>query len=182
MTKEIPSFASATASISADTEGIFGGLRKRSPKPQLVEVRLEVVHLVIGEAAELERVRAKRGRVAGIEAASQSSSEDHASGGNTSNLEAAGPSRGEGELGATERFVAHVEVVLRNGIEGVGLTAFVNAAATDEASDDTAGELSSSAENTIAGKALAVERLLGFDRGGESHGESDDDGGELHCE
>ena len=43
-----------------------------------MEVRLELLELFIGKAAESERVGTKRNRVSSVEAASQDSSKDHA--------------------------------------------------------------------------------------------------------
>lgn len=108
---------------------------------------------------------------------------NHASRGNAGNLEAARSGRSEGELSAVERFMAHVEVVLRYGVERVGLATLVDAAAAvDGTADHAAEKLSTGAEDTIASEAFAVERLLGFDGGGEGHGEGNDDGRELHLE
>ena len=147
-----------------------------------MEVRLELSELTIGKTAESERVGAERNRVSSVVAAGQSSSEDHASGRNTSDLEAARTSRSEGESGALEGLAAHLVVVLRNRVERV-VAALVNSAATDGTADDTTEELSSSAENTIPSKTFAVEALLGFDGGGKDHGEGDEGvDGELHFE
>lgn len=147
-----------------------------------MEVGLKLVHLVIGKTAELERVSANWSRVSSVETASQSSGKDHASRRDTSNLEAAGSTRSKGELSTVERCVAHVEVVLRNGVEGIGLAALLDAATTDGAADYVADKFSASAENTVASEAFAVKRLLGFDGGGEGHGEGNNDGGEMHLE
>jgi hypothetical protein len=139
-----------------------------------VEVRLELLELSISKSAELERVGAHRNRVSSIKATSQSSSEDHASGRHTSNLEATRTSRSKAKGSAIERLAAHVVVVLRDRVEGVDIAALVDAAAVDEATEDAADERGSGAEDTVAGEAFAVETLLGFDGGGEDHGEGDE--------
>ena len=148
-----------------------------------MEVRLEFSELTIGKTAESERVGAKRNRVSSVVAAGQSSSEDHASGRNTSDLEAARASRGKAEGSALERLAAHLVVVLRNRVERVGLAAVVDAATADETTEDTANDCSSCLSKTIASEAFAVEALLGFDGGGKDHGEGDEGvDGELHFE
>jgi len=111
-----------------------------------VKVRLELLKLCISQTAESERVGTKRNRVSSVVAASQSSSENHASGGDTSDLEATGTSRSEAELGSVERLAAHVVVVLRDRVERVGLATLVNAAAANGTADYTAEELSTGAQ------------------------------------
>jgi len=147
-----------------------------------VEVRLKLLQFRVGKTAELERISSQRNREASIEATSQRSSKNHASARNTSNLEATRAGRGESELGATERLAAHVVVVLRDSVEGIGLAALVDAAAANGAADYAAKELGTGTEDTVAGEAFAVETLLGFGGGGEGHGEGDDDVGELHLD
>ncbi|KAH0389161.1 hypothetical protein KCU92_g191, partial [Aureobasidium melanogenum] len=168
MTKEILSSASTTVSISADPK-----VAVRYPS------RVEIVYSKSPTSGNKTEAGSSHHR---IEAASQSSGEDHASRRDASNLEATRSSRSEGELSAVERFMAHVEVVLRDGVERVGLATFVDAAAVDGAADHAADQLSTGAEDTVAGEAFAVEGLLGFDGGSKGHGEGNDDGGELHLD
>jgi hypothetical protein len=143
-----------------------------------VEVRLELLELTIGKTAELERVGAHRNRISSIEAAGQNSSKDHASGRNTSNLEAARTARGEDELSTIERCVAHVVVVLRNRVERVHLAAVVDTAATnkatEDAADNAASKVGTGTKDTIASEAFAVKTLLSVDGGGKDHGEGDE--------
>lgn len=150
--------------------------------PHLVEVRLELLHFRVGKTAELERIGSQRNREPSIEATSQRSSKNHTSARNTSNLETARTGRSKSELGAAERLAAHVVVVLRDSVEGIGLAALVDAAAANGAADYAAKELGTGTEDTVAGEAFAVETLLGFGGGGEGHGEGDDDVGELHLD
>lgn len=128
-----------TGSGPVATSRVYGPLH-------LVEVRLELLKLCISQTAESERVGTKRNRVSSIVAASQSSSEDHASGWNTSDLETARSSRSEGELSAVEGLAAHVVVVLGNRVERIGLAALVNAAAADSTANNAAQELSPGAQ------------------------------------
>ena len=148
-----------------------------------MEVRLELLELFIGKAAESERVGTKRNRVSSVEAASQDSSKDHAGRRHTSDLEATRTGRSEAELSTAERLVAHVVVVLRNRVERVGLATLVNTAATDSTTDHTTEELGTGAQNTVSSEAFTVKALLGFDGGGKDHGEGDEGvDGELHFE
>jgi hypothetical protein len=139
-----------------------------------VEVRLKLLKLSISKTAELERVGTHRNRVSSIKATSQSSSKNHASGRHTSDLEATRASRSKAKGSAIERLAAHVVVVLRDGVERVDIAALVDATAVDEAAEDAADERGAGAEDTVAGEAFAVETLLGFDGGGEDHGEGDE--------
>lgn len=167
MTQEMLSSAFTTVSISAYSKVATRYLRKSRPcvsKAHLVEPRLKLVHLVISKAGESERISAKKSRVSSIEAASQSSGEDHASGRNANDLEAAGSGGSKGELSAIERLVARVEVVLRDGVERVGLAALVNAATTDGGTENITDNSGAGLEETVASEAFAVERLPGFDR------------------
>jgi hypothetical protein len=149
----------------------------------LVEVRLELLELCISQTAESERVGTKRNRISSIIAASQDSSENHAGRRHTSDLETARAGRSESELGSVERFAAHVVVVLGNRVERVGLATLLDAAAADGTADDTTKELGSGAQNTVSSEAFAVKALLGFDGGGEDHGEGGEGvDGELHFE
>jgi hypothetical protein len=116
--------------------------------------------------------------VTSIEATGEDSRENHASRGNTGNLEAAKAARSEAELSAIERLAAHVVIVLRNRVERVRLAAIVDAAAANDTAKDTADDAASKVgtgtEDTIASEALAVKTLLSFDRDGKDHGESNE--------
>jgi len=143
-----------------------------------VRVRLELVQLLIRETGELERVCTHRGRVTSIESTSKDGCESHASGGNTSNLEAPGATRSRAELSTIERLAAHAVVVLRNRVERVRLAALVDAAAGNDTTKDTADNAASKVGigigDTIASEALTVKTLLSFDRGGKDHDEGDE--------
>lgn len=148
-----------------------------------MEVRLELLKLFIGKAAESERVGTKRNRVSSIEAASQDSSKNHAGRRHTSDLEATRTGRSKAELSTAERLVAHVVVVLRNRVERVGLATLVNTAAADGTTDNTTEELGPRRKHAVSSKSFTVKTLLGFDGGGKNHGEGDEGvDGELHFE